>query len=40
MLITISHPSLSLALGFPSLLSSANRQWRTRKASSVSTLLL
>jgi hypothetical protein len=38
--ITISHPSLLLALGFFSFPSSANHQWRTRKASSVSALLL
>jgi hypothetical protein len=40
MLITISHPSLLLTLGFFSFLSSANHQWRTRKTSSASALLL
>jgi hypothetical protein len=40
MSITISHPSLLLALGFFSFLSSANHQWRTKKVSSVSGLLL
>jgi hypothetical protein len=38
--ITISHPSLLLALRFFSFLSSANHQWRTRNGSSVSALLL
>jgi hypothetical protein len=40
MLIIISHPSLLLALGFFSFLSSANHQWRIKEASSVSALLL
>jgi hypothetical protein len=38
--ITISHPYLLLALGFFSFLSSANHQWRTKEASSMSALLL
>jgi hypothetical protein len=38
MLIIISHSSLLLALGFFSLLSSANHRWRTREALSVNAL--